>query len=173
MLTHSLNALVKYCVFLEHGCERTHNDYMGHHLESEHGQSRASYGWVSIQLDGGIDAAKDKIVQLFAEACPANATATPRQEVPMSHLRVALVTPPRPAVSAASARALAQVARPLVDCGALVVLPQFSSLCSSNVFLGAVLDDPRSTLMPTLAYSQRPTSHGLHIMETLSDNWVR
>ena len=43
-------------MLIEHGCEMTHNDFMGSQLE-EMGEDRGKWGYASIQLDGGIEAA--------------------------------------------------------------------------------------------------------------------
>ena len=43
-----------HALLLEHGCEKTHNDYFRVHLETENMDTTA-FGWASIQQDGGIE----------------------------------------------------------------------------------------------------------------------
>ena len=44
----------------QHGCEKTHNAWVRDRLPG--GAARAdAYGWASVQLDGGIDAACRKV----------------------------------------------------------------------------------------------------------------
>jgi len=174
MLSHMLSPMVKFGVFLEHGCERTHNDYMGHHLESEMGVKRDKFGWASIQLDGGIEKVTNKVRGLFSTALHAADASAKRAAVPLKHLRIALATPAHMKPSEETARAMAAVARLVIDAGGLVVLPMISELTRNHIFLGEVLEPSAfaKEVKPTIAYAQRPKNQGLHIMETLSDNWT-
>jgi len=171
MLSHMLSPLVQYGLFLEHGCERTHNDYMSHYLQSEFGVDKSKFGWASIQADGGIEAVTKKVRSLFLSHV--HRPLPTRVVTSLQHLRVALVTPPNMQPSQEGARALAFLARQLVDGGATIILAQNSLLTSSPVFLGEVLDPTQSLEMkPTVAYGQIPKNNGLHLMQTHTDNWV-
>jgi altronate dehydratase len=175
MLSHMLSPVVNYGVFLEHGCERTHNDYMGHHLESDMGIQRNKFGWASIQLDGGIEKVSNKVKGLFgANVHKGPSAVTQRKAVSLKHLRVALASPPHMKLSDEAARALAAIARLVIDAGGTVVLPLASDLTKNHMFLGEVLEPSAfvESVKPTIAYAQRPKNQGLHIMETLSDNWT-
>lgn len=66
MCGHLLHPAVQYAVLLEHGCEKTHNDYFRNYLERE-GVDTTRFGWASIQQDGGIERAIDKIENWFLE----------------------------------------------------------------------------------------------------------
>ena len=52
---------------LEHGCEKTHNDYIRHAL-TEQDIPLERYGWASVQLDGGIDAVIQKVEDWFSRS---------------------------------------------------------------------------------------------------------
>ena len=52
---------------LEHGCEKTHNDYIRHAL-TEQDIPLERYGWASVQLDGGIDAVVQKVEDWFSRS---------------------------------------------------------------------------------------------------------
>eukprot|EP00438_Fugacium_kawagutii_P005115 Skav212226 [mRNA] locus=scaffold862:200417:207501:- [translate_table: standard] len=55
MLGHLLHPQVQNGILLEHGCEKTHNDWFAERLTSR-GVSLDSFGWASVQADGGIEA---------------------------------------------------------------------------------------------------------------------
>ena len=54
MMGYLTHPLVRCAVLLEHGCEKTHNDYLRNELAAR-GLAAEDYGWASVQLDGGID----------------------------------------------------------------------------------------------------------------------
>ncbi len=64
MCGHLLHPHVRYAVLLEHGCEKTHNDYFRSYLEKE-GVDTTRFGWASIQQNGGIEHAIEKIEYWF------------------------------------------------------------------------------------------------------------
>ena len=66
MLGYLTHPAVRYALLLEHGCEKTHNDYMRHAMQDS-GLSSERFGWASIQLDGGIDAVTQKVENWFRE----------------------------------------------------------------------------------------------------------
>ena len=51
---------------LEHGCEKTHNDYMSATALSE--VEEQDFGWASVQMDGGIDAVIERVESYFTNA---------------------------------------------------------------------------------------------------------
>ena len=63
-LTHPL---VRFGLLLEHGCEKTHNDYMANQL-AQQGVDRQRFGWASVQMDGGIEQVAEKVEAWFGEA---------------------------------------------------------------------------------------------------------
>src|SRR5690606_2718269 len=67
MVGYITHPLVGPCLLLEHGCEKTHNDYMRHQLRQA-GIDPASLGWASVQLDGGIDKVLARIEAWFTDA---------------------------------------------------------------------------------------------------------
>src|SRR5690606_11542150 len=64
MLGYVTHPLVGACLLLEHGCEKTHNDYMRSQMRSE-GVDLNRLGWASVQLDGGIESVLGKIESWF------------------------------------------------------------------------------------------------------------
>ncbi|MEM8488719.1 MAG: UxaA family hydrolase [Bacteroidota bacterium] len=63
---HLMHPAIKHALLLEHGCEKTHNDYFRNYLEAE-GVDTTRYGWASIQQDGGIAPVLEKITGWFGE----------------------------------------------------------------------------------------------------------
>ena len=74
MIGYATHPLVDACLFLEHGCEKAHNDYI-HSLLRDAALAEEDFGWASVQLDGGIANVLDKIDSYFAAR-----TTAPRQQ---------------------------------------------------------------------------------------------
>ncbi len=160
------HGLVGAGLFLEHGCERTHNDYMRHELEAL-GLGPERFGWASVQLDGGIEAVLAKIEAWFRQSLAS--AAPPRVEAAgLGALKLGLLSSGElpPALGAAAA----QIARSVVAAGGTVVVPQAASLMLSPAFLAGTLRTAEVT--PSLGYGQIAARAGFHIMETPSGHWV-
>jgi altronate dehydratase len=170
LIGHLLHPLVGPALLLEHGCEKTHNDYIRHELERE-GVDLDRFGWASIQLDGGIDAVVAKTSDWFTQAL---AAAAPPQEVVagLDKLRIGLASlgPVSPELAAAFSR----LARLIVGAGGTVVIPENASLLTSPDFLGATVERSyeEGKPGPTVDYGERPKVAGLHVMTTPTDHWV-
>ena len=65
LLGHLASPLVKHALLLEHGCEKTHNDYFAEQLGALHLGGSEQYGWASLQKDGGVGAVKTKVQAWF------------------------------------------------------------------------------------------------------------
>lgn len=157
-------------LLLEHGCEKTHNDYFRSELESN-GIALDRFGWASIQLDGGIDAVLEKVDAWFEDRL--DAAGEPVQtRANISNVRIALVDTGAP--TTAVAQQFGRLAAAIAAGGGAVVLPENSSLLSTPAFLDECIG--QGPHLPTLAYGQAladatdPT--GLHIMETPTEHWA-
>ncbi len=153
-------------LLLEHGCEKTHNDFMRNQMQRQ-GLNPAELGWASVQLDGGIDAALERIQTWFQTAI---AQDTPPQQTRagLDALRVGLAA--AGPVSPQAATAFSELARQIVAAGGSVVLPQNTGFLSDQGFLDATLGAQPS--LPTLAYGAAMSRPGFHIMETPTAHWV-
>lgn len=166
MLGYLTHPMVGACLLLEHGCEKTHNDYM-------RGQMRAAgvdpdrLGWASVQLDGGIENVLGKIEQWFKQNLATSPTPA-AQSSGIEALRVGLASAGE--VSAEAAAALSELTRQIVHAGGSVVLPQNTGLLSNATYLDATLGSQAA--YPTLAYGAPAQSNGFHIMETPTAHWV-
>ena len=67
----------RHAVLLEHGCEKTHNDWFRGKIQ-EAGRDLDAFGWASIQLDGGIE----KVSQWKPRHTDVGAHQTPGECIP-------------------------------------------------------------------------------------------
>jgi altronate dehydratase len=166
MLGYIEHPLVSACLLLEHGCEKTHNDYMRNQMRAE-GIDPESLGWASVQLDGGIENVLAKIETWFSQAID-QAPAAVEDRAGLEALRIGLAsTGP---TSDKAAAALSELTRQIVASGGSVVLPQNTGLLSSAAYLDATLG--KQPALPTLAYGAPMRESGFHIMETPTAHWV-
>lgn len=171
ILGYAVHPLVSCAVLVEHGCEKTHNSRMASVLRDMK-VDPSSFGYASIQLDGGIEGAFSK-TEAHIRALPA--MSNERVSAPASHLRVGFVATTQVAESVA--RTLGAVARAVVDSGGTAVVS--GTLIGAN-FLHALLSEAADGQSATLAYGQRAETPGLHIMHAstshmaeLMRGWVR
>jgi len=167
---HVLNPVVKNCLLLEHGCEKTHNDYFAEYIKSV-GISPSKFGWASVQMDGGIDKVTEKVENWFNNLWK-DVQEEKKVEAGLEHLRVGILTPFNLKVSSEAAKCLAHVTQAIIYCGGTVIVPQNTGIAQSHVYLGEVIDETCPSVSPSIAYGQRPVSNGFHMMETITDHWV-
>src|SRR5215210_5273535 len=168
VLGHLASPTVRFGLLLEHGCEKTHNDYFRNRLE-EAGLDPAHFGWASVQLDGGIDSVVAKVEDWFEETLD-GAEELEYEAAGPEALRLGLYT--SGPVSNDVAKSLAQITLAVANSGGTVVVPERAAVLSSPVYLEAVLGD--RPVENTLAYGQAvPVGKpGLHVMEAPTDHWV-
>ena len=166
VLGHLASPSVRFGLLLEHGCEKTHNDYFRNHLR-EAGVDPSRFGWASVQLDGGIDSVVAKVEGWFGEVLQ-DAETLECESVGPEALRLGLYASGN--VSDEAAFSLAEVTLAVIDSGGTVVVPERAAVLSSPDYLGAVLGD--HPVENTLAYGQTATKPGLHVMEAPTDHWV-
>jgi altronate dehydratase len=157
---------VAAALLLEHGCEKIPNDVMRRQLESA-ALPLERYGWVSVQLDGGIEKALTKIEAWF-EARLAEQVDAPAEIADVGRLTIGLLTSGPAAPS--TARALAQTANDVLGAGGSILLPESDALLANAVFGSAVLGEV--TPHPTLAYGQPVQRPGLHVVASETDHAV-
>ena len=161
-LTHPL---VRFGILLEHGCEKTHNDYMAHQL-AQQGVDRERFGWASVQIDGGIEPVTEKVEAWFGEALGGLASSE-CADAGLGALRLGLLDDGMVPNTAAEQFAFLTVA--IVRAGGTVVLPSTAALLSSPAYLDNL--ETNLCVRVSLAYGQIATP-GLHVMETPTHHWV-
>jgi altronate dehydratase len=166
VLGHLANPAVRFALLLEHGCEKTHNDYF-EALLRERGLDPSRFGWASVQLDGGIESVVEKVETWFDETL-AGAEDLARESAGPEALRLGLYA--AGPLSDDAAKSLARITRVVAGSGGTVVVPERAAALSSPVFLDAVLGD--RTVKNTLSYGQMAHKPGFHVMEAPTDHWV-
>jgi altronate dehydratase len=164
VLGHLDHPLVTFGLLLEHGCEKTHNDYFRARLiEADLDPDR--YGWASVQLDGGIEKVTRRVENWFADSLE-DESELEYDTAGIEHLRLGLdaVGP----LSDEAARALAELTAAVVGAGGTVVVPETASLLSSRAYLGGTVGD--GEVRNTLAHGQVARKPGLHVMEAPTTN---
>jgi hypothetical protein len=191
MLGHLMHPSIATALCLEHGCEKTHNDFFSTAM-TDAGLDPAAVGYASIQLDGGIEAVTAKVIEWFkAAALAAPPASRPRpslsersaSDVRSLDLGLLILNDKAAAACPEIALVAAQLARALSAGGGTLVLPASSPLLRSVLFteelqLPAPADsDSPSPLEPTLAFGQSvrsgcgssaapvPGSGAVHIMD--------
>ncbi len=166
MMNYLRHPLVGPALLLEHGCEKTHNDYMRHKLR-ELGLHEDDFGWASVQLDGGIDEAMSRAGSWFMQAVEKRPPPEYGQ-VGLDSLRIGLLSSgPLPEGAAV---AMEQLTRWVAASGGVVVVVEGDALLSTPAFIdgGLVGLEPRVSL----AYGEMAPGPGLHIMEAQTEHWT-
>ena len=161
---HLAHPLVRFALLLEHGCEKTHNDYFRGRL-AEAGLDPERFCWASVQLDGGIERVSARVEQWFAETLD-GAAPLEHESAGLAHLRLALLSAgPLPDDAA---RGLAELTAIVVGSGGTVVVPEKATLLSSRAYLDGTLGE--RPLRSTLAHGEPARKPGLHVMEAPTSN---
>lgn len=165
MIGYLSHPLVTCGMLLEHGCERTHNDYYRQQLGLR-GLETDRFGWASVQMDGGIEKVMTRMEDWFGTTLSNMAMPVIEEHGP-GLIRLGLLT--AGSLSDAAAESLAQVTRTIVYAGGTVVVPDNAALLKMPAYCDALLDGDTA---PTLAYGQSSSSPGFHIMETQTEHRV-
>lgn len=161
-LTHPSVAVA---LLLEHGCEKTHNDYMRAKM-LDAGIDPAAFGFASVQSDGGIEPALDRVEDWFRQQSRKIEPSAP-MIADAGALRVGLLAGGD--VPEAVARSLARLAGWIVAAGGTLVLPEGPGLASSSAFTTAL--DIAAQPTASLAHGQG-AGPGLHVMEAPTGHWT-
>ena len=169
LIGHLIHPMVALGLPLEHGCEKTHNDYIRHAL-TEQDIPLERYGWASVQLDGGIDAVVQKVEDWFSRSLES----MPRPDyadVGLEHLRIGLTSSGK--VTETVTQSLAHLTQTIVSTGGTVVVPANATFLNSPTYVAHTFGgSPQIPLQNTLSYGQFITESGFHIMETPTDHVV-
>ncbi|SFD66345.1 Altronate dehydratase [Bacillus sp. OV194] len=166
MIGYITHPLVKHCLLLEHGCEKTHNDFMLHQME-EMGVDGSLLGFASIQLDGGIAKVSQKVEAWFADQLSVAGPST-KETVGLEGLRIGIISDG--SVTDAASGQFAMLSKMIVSAGGMVVVPEKSGLLSTAAYREKVLTS--SNVQPSLAYGEHARLTGFHVMGTPTEHWV-
>jgi altronate dehydratase len=167
MTSYLAHPNVALALLLEHGCEKTHNDYFRSRLV-EGGLDPSRFGWASIQLDGGIEATTARVRDWF-ETTSLTMASPARVDAGLGDLTIALDA--RGPLSVETARALAEVGGWVVGRGGSVLLASTGALLAEPAFREHAFGSPDSVPV-TLAHGQRATRPGWHVMRMPGTDWT-
>ena len=163
MLGHLCHPSISLALCLEHGCEKTHNDFFSSAL-NDAGIDNKSFGYASIQLDGGIDAVVAKVVSYFTNHALADVNANKaggvadRVAADVRGLDVGLVcTDKATAALPVVALMAAALAKAFYAGGGSLVVPASSHLLSSPLFADELTAPPASRNDPSACGPFAPT----------------
>ena len=165
-----MHPLVRHCLLLEHGCEKTHNGFLRSRLEAL-GVDPTRFGWASIQADGGVSEVAARVEAWFAAAVATSETPVPA-EAGLEGLRLGIAgSGPLPADVA---RCFARLTRTVVGGGGAVVVAENAGALAAEDFLRGTVGTlaTQGGVRPTLAYGQRSSSDGFHVMQTPTRHWI-
>ena len=162
-LTHPF---VKFGLLLEHGCEKTHNDFMRHSLH-QHNLNSENFGWASIQLDGGMENVLKKVEDWFTSKISADDSLA-YERTGIDALSIGFLS--SGPVSENTAMSVAPLIQNLVGAGTTVVVPENAEFFENQTFREKILGD--HPLKPTLAYGQKVELPGFHLLECPTNHWV-
>ena len=164
MIGYATHPLVGACLFLEHGCEKAHNDYI-HSLLRDGGTCGGGFRLGKRAVGRGHRQCPRQDRRLFRgtgrHAAPAGTGRT-------ADLSLALVSDG--AVPAPVADTLARIARWIAAAGGTVVTPVSGGLIDAPAFRAA-LEIDAADLEPSLAYGQAAQAAGFHLMEMPTPHW--
>lgn len=166
MIGYVTHPQVKHCLLLEHGCEKTHNDFMRHEMEKM-GIDPSRLGFASIQLDGGIKKVTQKVEAWFADQLSAAGPIT-KETTGLEALRVAILSDG--SIHDAAGEQLAILTKMIVGTGGMVVVPETSELLSTSAYSENLL--ATTIVKPSLAYGEHARHNGFHIMEAPTEHWI-
>jgi altronate dehydratase len=165
MLGYLLHPNTRMALLLEHGCEKTHNDYFRSRLV-EAGADPSRFGWASIQADGGLDAVTGRVRDWFGSfGLPAP------EEVQSSFGELTVALEARGPLTPETAEALAIAGREIVAAGGSVVLSSRGALLADERFRYAAFGSP-AAVESTIAHGQRFTANGWHVMRMPGTDWM-
>ena len=164
LIGYMTHPLVHSCLLLEHGCENVHHQYLRRELLRRK-LAPEQFGWVSIQLDGGIEQAATKAEEWFRRHADAPSSSSKFASRPLS---IGIVTSGSVPVEVSGT--LADLTRALVQSGVSVIVPQNGCFGSCKDYFEKLRVKESQT--PSLRYAAQTENPGFHVMETPSNHWV-
>ena len=165
MVGHLTHPSVSAALFLEHGCEKTHNDYFRNYL-NDAGINPMQFGWASIQRDGGIQAALENI-ENWAQKLTQVLNAQKKKTSNVSCIRLGILVDP-----GCSHSLIAEIAKMISwlvgQGGSVLWLNDEPEMEYRDILVESLLLNQWS---PTLAYAQQLITSGFHLVAMHSQNW--
>lgn len=165
MLGYATHPAADHTIFLEHGCEKTHNDYFKDAL-GQRGIDASGFGFASIQHAGGIAAVTSIVEDLVRGHIREHDGRHGVGHAPTQRI-IGLATTTK--TTRPTAEAAVELVRRLLALGTSVVIGETDQLLSSDEFLKGL---GVHSVKPTLPYAGKIHVPGLHVMQTSSSDWL-
>jgi altronate dehydratase len=163
ILGYAMHPAVSHTIFLEHGCEKTHNDFFKDSLRNR-GVDTKHFGWAGIQNSGGISAVSNIVGDLIQDHIHAASSDVPGE--PAGRI-IGLATAAAPSESLVG-MAVDLVQRLLAE-GTSVIVSETDLLLTSEAFLEKLKID---SAHPTIPYAGPVEAAGLHVMQASTSDWL-
>jgi hypothetical protein len=160
-----MHPAVSHTIFLEHGCEKTHNDFFKDSLRRR-GLDTSHFGWAGIQNSGGISAVSGIVGDLIQEHIRGYA-ADPDVPSESAGRIIGLATATAPSETVAG-MAVDVIQRLLAE-GTSVIVSETDLLLTSETFLEKLEID---SVQPTIPYAGSVEAAGLHVMQASTSDWL-
>ena len=165
ILGYAMHPAVSHTIFLEHGCEKTHNDFFKDSLRRR-GVDTTHFGWAGIQNSGGITAVSGIVGDLIQEHIRGHAVSPDVPGAPASRI-IGLATATTPSETVAGMAA--DLVQRLLAEGTSVIVSETDHLLTSETFLMELQIDVAG---PTIPYSGSVEAAGLHVMQASTSDWL-
>lgn len=159
LIGYATHPLTAQAVFVEHGCEKTHNDYFKQALRRK-GYSIDRFEWTSIQGTGGIKQVSNDVAKIFEKPI--------KQTSNTETLTVGIITGGFD--DGLMSRQVARLANCLLRDGISVVIPDNDPILRSKGFGEEITVNQATLVKPSIGYGERIHSKGLHTMKSYSDD---
>lgn len=165
ILGYAMHPAVSHTIFLEHGCEKTHNDFFKDSLKRR-GVDTSHFGWAGIQNSGGISAVSGivgDLIQDHIHGHPASSDVTGEPAARIIGLATAT-----PLSDPVVGMAVDLVQRLLAE-GTSIIVSETDLLLTSEAFLEKLRI---GTAHPTIPYAGSVQAAGLHVMQASTSDWL-
>ena len=159
LVGHLSHPFTQRALLLEHGCEKTHNDAVRHWL-TERGEAIGDLGFASVQMDGGIEKVRQRVVAWFEQNL-ASMPVVKKVHATASSLNIAVLS--SGTLDDQAKQCIVALCAGIVAAGGTVVLPDNDGLLACQEFRSRLLKHPE-ILVPSIAYGESVKRPGLHVM---------
>lgn len=166
LVGYAAHPLVAQSVFLEHGCEKTHNDFFRAAVD-ERGLDVDAFDWASIQGAGGIERATAEVTAALASGRAGSVSggggARPVIGVSTTDRSAGL-----------HAAGVGDLVVRLLDAGASVIVSTQDPVLEQPAFRDALvsMNGAEVTMRPTIPHAGSMAAPGFHIMDDASTDWL-
>ncbi len=157
--------LVAESLVLEHGCEKVPAGYLRQFMLKKD-MDPSSYGWASVQMDGGIESVLRKIEQWFTGRS-SNERRVDKRDIGIDSIHIVAILGCTD-VNPDTGEAFASLCQLMSAAGVAVILPKGTSLLNSKEFVNELFSEGLNSSLLPMGFA--PSVAGVHIMDTQTDH---